>query len=102
MAIRRIYCESCGNKWPGPDPEDIANHWHFRPLHIIAKKPTEHFIKITDSKTGQTERSDLPTLLCDHCGQPIPDGAPAIAYTVWRGSIEPPVWENNYTAKPKL
>jgi len=90
MAIRRLYCPACK---PDPlDPEDVANHWHYRTVNIIAKKPPEHFI------TAGTKRTDLPTLLCDQCGQIIPDGHPAVAYTAWRGPTEPENWEAKYTA----
>jgi hypothetical protein len=60
---------------------------------IIAQKPAEHFIKIDGV------RSDLSTLICDRCGNPIPDGSPAIAYTAWRFGQEPRRWENDYQAR---
>jgi hypothetical protein len=105
MAIRRIYCDSCGKTVPLLDPEDVANHWHSRTVSITAQKPPDHHITVTKYNAGESPkpvRTDLPTLLCDRCCQVIPDGAPAIAYTAWRGSTEPPVWETDYAAKPKL
>jgi hypothetical protein len=93
MAVRRIYCYPCGQQWPGLAPEDIANHWQSRTVPLIAQKPAEHFIKIDGV------RSDLSSLICDHCGQPIPDGSPAVAYTAWRYGQEPRRWENDYQAR---
>jgi hypothetical protein len=102
MAIRRIYCEACG-KWAGLEPEDRFFHWQCRTCTIIASKPPKHSITITDYEKGKPVKSEcinLPTLFCDHCGQPIPDGSIAIAYTAWRGK-EPGPWETDYAAKPK-
>lgn len=103
MAVRRIYCEACG-KWAGLEPEDRFLHWQCRTRTIIAQKPPKHSITTTEYDKGKlikTERTELPTLVCDHCGQPIPDGATAIAYTAWRRGPEPDPWETDYAAKPK-
>jgi hypothetical protein len=102
MAIRRIYCESCGRKVLPMDPADVANHWQARTIPITAQKPPGHHITVTEYKKGESptiKRTELSTLLCDLCGHPIPDGSPAIACTAWRGP-EPPAWETDYMQKP--
>jgi hypothetical protein len=97
MAIRRIYCKDCEKYTVNPlAAEERMMGWHYRVVTIIAQKPAEHFIKIDGV------RSDLSSLICDHCGQPIPDGSPAIAYTAWRYGQEPRRWENDYQAKADL
>jgi len=106
MAIRRIYCKDCEKYTVNClAVEEQMMGWHHRVVAITAQKPPDHHVTVTEYEKGESpkyKRTDLPTLLCDCCGQPIPDGAIAFAYTDWRGSIEPPVWETDYTAKPKL
>ncbi len=97
MAIRRLYCIAC--KPPPMDLEDSLNHWQCRTVALTAKKPADHSITVTDYEPGQspkTKRTDLPNLLCDKCGSPIPDGVKAWAYTAWRGATEPEMWEHQY------
>ncbi|HEU4343711.1 MAG TPA: hypothetical protein VFU31_19345 [Candidatus Binatia bacterium] len=61
-----------------------------RLVHLLAKKPADHAITINGEKQEQ-----LPSILCDDCGEPIADGSPAVAVSMWRGD-EPGNWEQEY------
>ena len=92
--IRKIHCQKCGTKGFIPqDSRDKADGWKQRVVHLIAKKPSEHFVTIKSAKT--TERHDLPTMFCDSCGAPILDGEKCVAITMWRGDT-PLIWENEF------
>jgi len=109
MAIRRIYCKACekiANRLLEPD--EVLQGWQQRTVTIIAQKPADHHVTVIDYKThgdffkgkpAHSKRTDLSSLFCDHCGNPIPDGSTATAYTAWRGE-EPGPWETDYAAKP--
>ena len=94
--IRRIHCETCGV--PPCNPADQYDGWHQRTVALTARKPPEHYVEetvIEPGKSPKVTRTDLPTLVCDLCGQPIPDGTRCVAITMWRGT-EPEPWEGNY------
>lgn len=92
---RKILCEKCGVLKP-MHPEDVLMGFKRRRVQIgLAKKPDGLDVKIyEDGKL--TERKILRSLFCDNCGEPIADGAPAIAETFWRGEDEPAEWESEY------
>jgi hypothetical protein len=78
---RRILCSSCDDKWK-PHPQDVAEGWQYRVVHLVVKKPAKHVITvITDAGVKE---SPLPSILCDSCGEPINDGEIALAVTMWR------------------
>ena len=94
MSIRRLHCEKCGTKHFVPmDAEDVLAGWHQRVRHLNVKKPEIHQAIITGG--GSREVIDIPTLICDGCGEPIMNGAPAVAITMWRGE-EPRDWEKEF------
>ena len=76
------------------DPEDAAAGWHQRIVHLNeVKKPEVHQVIVTGG--GKREVTNLPSIVCDGCGAPLFDGAPAVAITMWRGD-EPPMWEQEF------
>jgi hypothetical protein len=89
---RRILCADCGSKWKR-HPQDVADGWQYRVVHLTVKKPDEHGVTIiTDDSV---KRSELPSILCDTCGAVIADGSVALAVTMWReGEIG--MWEGGY------
>jgi DNA-directed RNA polymerase subunit RPC12/RpoP len=91
---RRIHCTTCGTaRFIPMHPEDAAMGFRQRVKHLTARCPAGHGITITSGATVKTE--SLSTLRCDSCGQPIADGQPCVAITMWRGQ-EPPLWETDY------
>lgn len=86
---RRIYCETCGVLKP-MHPEDVMAGFQRRRVELRAKKPDVHQIQV-NKKTF-----NLQSLICDNCGNQIPDGAKAIAETMWRDGITPWDWEQDY------
>jgi hypothetical protein len=95
--ITRIHCATCGpaGMVPLEDQEDIANGWQSRAVWLTAHKPDSHFIQITNSKTGEQTRTDLPNLVYDGCNGIIADGDRCVAMTMWRGQT-PPAWESQF------
>lgn len=90
---RRIICEACvAKRGTAMHPEDVANGLHQRLVKIIARKPADHAIEVI----GES-RTQLLSIICDGCGNPIPDGAPAVCVTVWRGDVcNILFWEHEY------
>lgn len=92
---RRINCEKkCGvTNFVPLHPDDVADGWQIRYKNLVVKKPASHAINfITD---GKVRTEELPQMICDGCGAPMPDGTPAVAITMWRGT-EPPIWETEF------
>ncbi|MDD5350022.1 MAG: hypothetical protein PHQ12_07410 [Chthoniobacteraceae bacterium] len=81
--MRRLLCSKCGDGYQ-QHPEDVAHGFQMRRTEGLARKPVGH---------------GLDVLLCDLCRHSIPDGAPAVAVTVWR---ENPIgyWEAEYLTPP--
>lgn len=96
--IRKIYCPRCAEVYIQPElpAEDVADGWQQRSKRILAKKPSEHNIEVTDLGAGTTEVIPVPVLVCDFCNDQINDGDDAVAWTMWRGT-EPENWEAEYT-----
>jgi hypothetical protein len=91
---RRIICQKCKDKRGPQHPEDVAMGWHRRIVPLQVKKPEVHQVKVyADGKLEATE--DLATIVCDDCGNAMPDGTNGFALTMWRGE-EPPTWEDEY------
>lgn len=90
---RRIVCENCGKE--AMHPEDVANGWQRRFVQGKARKPAVHEVKIYTAGVLDTTES-LPTLVCDNCGAPIPDGAPCVAITIWRDGGLMGQWEHEF------
>jgi hypothetical protein len=101
---REIICQSCGSKLKPLHPEDVKNGFKRRVVDIVAKRPEDH--KITELAGPDLDNmavvtiTMLPTLQCDRCGTPIPDGQPCKALTMWRASKEPEPceWESEFNA----
>lgn len=88
---RRIVCEKCAVKRGTQlHPEDAAMGFEKRVVKIIAKKPDDHAIIINGEKQAQ-----MPSLVCDDCGDAIRDGTTAVAISLWRGGILE-AWEHEY------
>lgn len=88
---RKIYCRKCGVLKP-MHPEDVAMGLRRRRTEIRAKKPEDHAISINGVKQPQ-----IASLICDLCGNPIPDGQTAVAETFYRADQgEPAMWEHEY------
>jgi hypothetical protein len=90
VMTRYILCKPCGLKFK-LDPEDVETGWHLRKVTGVGQKPADHAIKVND------RRIDIPSLLCDHCNDELPNGSAVIAVTMWRGA-EPGTWETEYLA----
>ena len=92
--MRRIHCNACGTRNYVPmNSEDVLAGFHQRITHLLAAAPPHHSITITNGDNSQTEH--LESLICDSCGQSIPDGQPCVAITMYRG--QPPVlWEPEF------
>ncbi len=90
---REIICLECHAKRTPLCPEDIAAGIMIRFATGKAKKPEVHQIKTSVGDSLETlklvEIEDLPTIRCDHCNQPIPDGTECVAITQWRMGREP-------------
>lgn len=96
--IRRIHCIACG---AGQEhPEDVAEGWKRRVIQGVVHKPDVHEIHIRSgtpwAPTGPETVIPLPSLMCDLCGEPIPDGTKAMAITQWKGETEPLLWEREF------
>jgi hypothetical protein len=92
--IRRIHCSKCGKGcFHPPHPEDTANGFKTRFVELIAKKPASHFIEVLAG--AEKTRTELTSLICDGCGEPIADGAAVTAITQYRGQ-EPGNWEQEF------
>lgn len=94
--MRRIVCQKCFEKYhnKGMHPEDEAMGFHKRVVKLRVKRPADHsFQIISDSEPTRTE--SLPSILCDDCGDAIPDGTEATAVSMWqRGMLGE--WEHEY------
>jgi hypothetical protein len=88
---RRIHCEKCG--WKPLYPEDVLQGWHHRIVRLKVKAPANHGYTVTEGETTKTV--PLSTIVCDVCGEPIPDGALAYAETRWRDQ-EIGEWESEF------
>lgn len=86
---RYLLCEKCNTGFY-LHPEDSASGYKIRKVWIRAHKPADHFIKIN------SERINLPSLLCDTCNKRIADNEAVIAVTMWRGRVQPANWESEY------
>ena len=71
-----------------------------RVVDIVARKPEDHHVKIYTGDTMDNlklaEKKQVPSLVCDRCGRDITDGEPCKAVTLWRGQVEPALWEVNF------
>jgi hypothetical protein len=77
--------------------EDVSMGFKRRRVQITVKKPAVHDVTtLIDGKVTNVE--SLPSIMCDSCGAPIPDGSTAWAETMWRSSREgePGNWEKEY------
>ncbi|MDE2096122.1 MAG: hypothetical protein KGL39_02680 [Patescibacteria group bacterium] len=97
---REIICLDCAKRMrPSLCAADEAAGFHRRVVEIVARKPDGHKITVlagNDLGDLKVEKvTALPSLMCDRCGEPIPDGAPCKAVTVWRGP-EPEMWEHEF------
>lgn len=91
---RRIDCRPCGAKWK-PHPQDCFEGWQHRAVHLSAKKPDDHGVTVKTDDKSVTEQ--LPSIVCDLCGEAIPDGSIVLAVTMWRGDFDIIVaWEHEY------
>jgi hypothetical protein len=77
-------------------PEDVAIGMKRRTVRLIAQKPEHHTVEILSG--SHREVRNLPSLLCDHCNNPISNGADALAVTWWNENREPEPrnWEIEY------
>ena len=92
--IRRLHCEACGRGGFFPtNAEDAAAGWRTRFVWLAGRKPASHGVDVSDGRT--TQHTELPSLVCDGCGQPIPDGQRCLAITMYQG-INPPTWEAEF------
>src|SRR5688572_14121476 len=93
--MRRIVCQKCAEKHRsrGIHPEDEANGFQRRLVQLCVKVPKDHAIQIIGD--GLTKTATLPSILCDDCGDPIPDGTLATALSMWRGGYLA-AWEHEY------
>lgn len=107
---RVIYCYECAtaaNRFK-LHKEDVAQGWQNRRQWGRARCPENHAVTTWEffgpelnntpgaagmARPVSVER--LPSLQCDLCGVSVPDSAPVLAVTEWRGS-EPPEWESGY------
>jgi hypothetical protein len=86
---RRILCDACGSKWE-PHKQDMADGWKHRLLALSVKKPESHGIRVftgdvfsnDPTKMNLESSEQLPSILCDSCGEPIADGDMAIAISM--------------------
>lgn len=93
--MRRIVCQKCAAKHhsKGIHPEDADNGLQQRLVKLCVKAPKDHVIQIIGSGINKTET--LSSILCDDCGDAIPDGTLATAISMWRGGrLE--AWEHEY------
>ncbi len=93
---RSIHCQTCGGYKRPMHPEDAAMGFQRRCVPIRVKKPAVHDVTtIIDGKVANVE--SLPSIMCDLCGEAIPDGTPAFALTMWREHEGTPgPWEQEY------
>lgn len=93
--MRQLLCSACGAK-PNAlsqHPEDAAQGYRWRRTEIAhAKKPDVHHVIING-----VPQKEMETLFCDGCGEPIPDGSPAVAISQWRDGWLV-WWEHEYAA----
>jgi len=98
---RRIVCPECLRRGPVLYAEDVALGMRSRVVEIEAKKPERHTITLKTGDTLEDLRTvaveHLSSIMCDTCGQPIPDGERCFAITIWRTPNEPPAWEKDYS-----
>lgn len=97
--IRRIICEACDKTMKPMHPEDVAEGWNRRRVSILAKKPED--LSITTMVVGTTPVvQNLPSIICDQCGEPVKDGEGAAAITEWQTTREgePGPWEQEYAS----
>lgn len=99
--MRAIYCPNCASQFH-IHPEDERDGWKMRKVNIKAKVPTDgsHRIEISVGFPGDNEPTDvIPVLMivCDQCNDEIPEGADAVAVSMWRPGDEMTDWEKAYT-----
>lgn len=91
---RKILCLDCGEtRRIKLHSDDVALGFKQRVVELIAKKPADH--AITEISGGVANTTQLPTIACDNCGKPIPDGTRCTAISVWRGG-EMAAWESGF------
>lgn len=80
---RKIYCDTCGCDWK-MHPEDVKEKWKGCVVRLVAKKPEDHSVTVSVLDSGEQQTSQLASIYCDLCGEPIPDGMICHAVTMWK------------------
>lgn len=95
---RSIVCKACAARQRPMHPLDVLDGFHRRTVDLLAKKPAEHGITVIEG--GKTTYTELRSLMCDTCNEPITDGTGAVAVTYWNENREgePGNWEKEYQA----
>lgn len=98
MSTRYILCSKCSQRMQ-LHPEDERMGFKQRRVEIPGvKTPPGLARQVTtygDDGHVSVERTELTSLVCDGCNDPVPDGTPVTAVTLYRGP-EPEPWEEAY------
>lgn len=93
--MRSILCPTCAEKFH-EHPDDVAEGWRMRKVHIKVKRPTDGSHQISILSGGTEEIIPVPMVVCDHCNTELPDGTDAVAVSMWQG-VDPGNWEKEYS-----
>ncbi len=95
---RYILCPKCSERMQ-LHPEDKRMGFKQRRVEIPGvRTPPGLARQVTtfgDDGHVSVERTALKSLVCDSCNQPVPDGTPVTAVTLYQGE-EPEPWEEEY------